>query len=263
MDDSEIKLKGGDWFKRWEAMMNTYIPRRVERFDVMLEWADLPRRRPARILDLGCGPGSLAFRAARAYPRARLVAVDFDPILLAIGRRQNEKEDGRVTFMQADLRQPGIWKTLADQPFDLLISATALHWLAQKSLAQLYRRLPKVMRPGAWLLNADHVAGDDPAIQRRYRQVLDEKKRRAFEGSRACAWDAFWKKLADANPRLDVAGLSNSDTHWEGSDDGLPKSFHMGSLKRCGFENVDIYWQDLGEAIIGARWPGHIDSNQD
>ena len=92
MDLTEIRLKGGDWFKRWEAMMNAYIPRRVERFDVMLEWADLPRRRPARILDLGCGPGSLAFRAARAYPRARVVAVDFDPILLAIGRRQNETE---------------------------------------------------------------------------------------------------------------------------------------------------------------------------
>jgi len=40
---------------------------------------------------------------------------------------------------------------------------------------------------------------------------------------------------------------------WEGTDDGQPKEFHLAALRQCGFEQVETYWQDLGEAIIGAR----------
>jgi len=70
------------WFERWEAMQNCYIPQRLYRFDLMLQLADLSREGEVQILDLGCGPGSLAFRALQRYSNARIVAVDFDPVLL-------------------------------------------------------------------------------------------------------------------------------------------------------------------------------------
>lgn len=42
------------------------------------------RRRPRRVLDLGCGSGILAMAAARLVPTARVVAVDLDPVSVAI-----------------------------------------------------------------------------------------------------------------------------------------------------------------------------------
>lgn len=41
-------------------------------------------RRPRRVLDLGCGSGILAMAAARLVPTARIVAVDLDPVSVAI-----------------------------------------------------------------------------------------------------------------------------------------------------------------------------------
>ncbi len=44
------------------------------------------RRRFARVLDLGCGTAILGIAAARAWPRARILAADNDPIATAIAR---------------------------------------------------------------------------------------------------------------------------------------------------------------------------------
>jgi ribosomal protein L11 methyltransferase len=43
-------------------------------------------RRFARVLDLGCGSGVLAIAAARALPKARVLAVDNDPVATAVAR---------------------------------------------------------------------------------------------------------------------------------------------------------------------------------
>ncbi|MDN5915253.1 MAG: class I SAM-dependent methyltransferase [Pseudonocardia sp.] len=42
---------------------------------------------PGRLLDLACGPGSLARRAVRRFPGAEVVGVDFDPVMLELARR--------------------------------------------------------------------------------------------------------------------------------------------------------------------------------
>src|SRR5262245_17803905 len=53
-----------------------------------LEAIDLLARRHhhARVLDLGCGSGVLAIAAARAFPRAHVLAVDNDPVATAVAR---------------------------------------------------------------------------------------------------------------------------------------------------------------------------------
>ncbi len=54
----------------------------------------LTRRRAfARVLDLGCGSGVLAIAAARALPRAEVLATDCDPVAVAVAAR-NAKVNG-------------------------------------------------------------------------------------------------------------------------------------------------------------------------
>ena len=73
------------WFERWEAQQSCYVERQY-RFGLMLQWPGFPRNAEVSILNRGCGPGSEAFRAVEHYPRARVLAVDADPVLLTMGR---------------------------------------------------------------------------------------------------------------------------------------------------------------------------------
>ena len=250
----DIDLDWRLWFDRWEAMQNCYIPQRLHRFELMLAIPHLPREAEVQILDLGCGPGSLAFFALRRHANARIVAVDFDPVLLAIGRQMARGTTDRIAFVRADIREAGWWEAY-DGTFDLVLSATALHWLSARHLAQTYRRVYRALKPGGWLMNSDHVAHDDPQTQTRYRQMLQERQRAAFRATNAHDWNGFWEALGREVSQMDLPALRNAAAFWEGTDDGQPRLFHIAQLRQCGFDHVDVHWQDLGEAVIGARKP--------
>jgi ubiquinone/menaquinone biosynthesis C-methylase UbiE len=240
------------WFEHWEVMQNCYVPHRPYRFDLMVRLADLPQEGEMQILDLGCGPGSLAFRALRRYPNARVVAVDCDPVLLAMGQAVVEATADRIQFVRADVRQADWWEAY-EETFDLVLSATALHWLSAENLEQLYRRVYRALKPGGWFMNSDHVASSDPNIQARFRKMLHVNQQTAFHTMNAYDWDGFWQGLGRELEQTDLLPLRNETMLWEGSDDGLPKQFHVNALQGCGFEQVEFHWQDLGEAVVSAR----------
>jgi hypothetical protein len=70
------------WVQRWDVQQERYVPDREERFRVVIDvvsWAlarrDVEGGRP-RVVDLGCGPGSLTGQMALALPEADAVGVD-------------------------------------------------------------------------------------------------------------------------------------------------------------------------------------------
>jgi len=242
------------WFNRWEAMQNAYLPQRQHRFDLMFHLPDFPRDADVRILDLGCGPGSVTFCALRHYLNARVIAVDADPVLLMMGSEslnQRMSESANVKFLLADLRD-GAWWADYDGAFDLVVSATALHWLTEAHLAEVYRRVYCSLKPGGWFFNADHIAADDPAMQTRYRDLLHEWQQANFDAS-AEDWDGFWRGFEAALAQAGIPAQREVVTYWEGTDDGMPQQFHMDTLRACGFADMAVHWQDLGEALLGAR----------
>ena len=252
--DRFMRLKGSLWHRRWEAMMQAYNPWRSECFDRMLSWPQLDVDARLRVLDLGCGAGPLAFRARKRFSRARIWAVDFDPLLLALARRENQSRGARIHFLQADLRRDAFWDHLP-QRFDLVVSAVALHWLSRRQLAHVHARIHAAMAGGAWFLNADHVAAADPVIQERYRARRAQRHQALRTRRRACDWDGFWTGMQRELSDVDVTALRRAEDYWAGSDDGLPLTFHRAALRRVGFDPVACLWQDKGDALIAARRP--------
>ena len=81
------------WVSRWDAQQEWYMPDREERFTVLIDAAEAGvGRDDPLVLDLGCGPGSLAVRLLDRMPAARVVAIDTDPLLLALGRVDEHSE---------------------------------------------------------------------------------------------------------------------------------------------------------------------------
>lgn len=52
----------------------------------MLDAGDALLSDEFQAVDLACGPGSLSQRLLDRFPRVRCIAIDLDPVLLAVGR---------------------------------------------------------------------------------------------------------------------------------------------------------------------------------
>src|SRR5262249_33522347 len=74
------------WLARWDAMQTGYIPEREARFATMLDVLDIVAPASFVAVDLAAGPGAISRRLLERFPHARCVAVDYDPVLLALGQ---------------------------------------------------------------------------------------------------------------------------------------------------------------------------------
>ena len=94
------------WLERWEAQQSGIIGVREERFAVMLEvlGATFDVDDDFTVVDLGSGPAGISLRVLDRFPKARSVAIDFDPVLLAIGRDAHGDHGGRLAWVERDLR---------------------------------------------------------------------------------------------------------------------------------------------------------------
>jgi demethylmenaquinone methyltransferase / 2-methoxy-6-polyprenyl-1,4-benzoquinol methylase len=108
------------------------------------------QRRGARVLDLCCGTGDLAFALARSGP-AQVIGADFSHAMLvrASGKRRAHAEEAKLRsiapagFVEADaLRLP-----FADASFDLVTSAFGFRNLANYETG--LREIIRVLKPGA------------------------------------------------------------------------------------------------------------------
>jgi trans-aconitate methyltransferase len=131
--DLQRQIDRLDWLQRWDAQQEGYVPEREARFTAM--FGALAALLPASFvaLDLACGPGSISQRLLTRFPGARAIAVDIDPVMLAIGQGTI---DGRLRWIQADLTSPGWLEELGETQVDAVLSTTALHWLPPEPLAR-------------------------------------------------------------------------------------------------------------------------------
>src|SRR5262245_42627401 len=128
-----------EWLDRWDRQQEGYLPEREDRFTAIVDAVEAGTGRPdPLIIDLGCGPGSLSVRLLDRLPGATVVAVDADPVLLALGKAAYGERDG-LRFVRADLADPGwVGKLRLDRPADAAVSTTALHWMSGEDLAVMY-----------------------------------------------------------------------------------------------------------------------------
>ena len=236
------------WLGRWDRMQDRYIPARKERFSVITQLIADTQKKVSRVLDVGCGAGSLMLPILRAFPDAQVWGVDFDATLLALAEKRLAGFDGRAKLIKTDLRKQN-WLKSVPASFDAIVSATALHWFSRSQLARLYKQFGRILRSGGIFLNADHACSTSGGVQKRWqmhRDLLVSRRRINTDD-----WDGFWKaygralKINVKNYRRKLMGP------WVGSEQGLPLEWHFEQLKAVGFESVDCFWRLDCDAIYG------------
>ena len=258
------------WISRWDAQQQLYMPDREERFTALIDAVEAGTGRDdPLVLDLGCGPGSLAVRLLERIPGAAVVAIDDDPLLLALGRAAYGGRRG-LSFADQDLRAPGWAGALAlGRAADAAVSTTALHWLRAGALRAMYAELAAVLRPGGLLLDGDHLKEDEataPTLARLGAALSDRAVQRltgdgpggghpgdgeSGDGSAGGRpggredWKAWWQAVtADpelAGPAAERQRRRLSEDH-HGAESVLLGA-HVTALRAAGFAEIGTLWQ--------------------
>jgi len=230
-------------------MQDYYIPRRNERFELMVRLIADTQQNVQRILDVGCGTGSLMLPILERFSEAEVFGIDFDPTLLALAEKRLCEFGRRVQLIQTDIRDES-WLKSVPIPIDAVVSATALHWLSPGQLSRFYGQLAKILRSGGIFLNADHVRSSNQSIQAGWEKHREQKSKQQKYRD-ADDWEGFWDAYGQAL-KIDIKKFRKKlEEPWEGSEEGLPLEWHFEKLKANGFEAVDCFWRYDCDAIYG------------
>jgi SAM-dependent methyltransferase len=240
------------WLDRWDAQQTTYVPEREERFGVIADVVRAVAGEQPRVLDLGCGPGSLSVRLRESLPGAEVLAVDADPVLMELGRQALGERGPR--WLDADFRDPS-WVAGAPGAWDAAVSTTALHWLPAERLPAFYAEVAGRLRPGGVFVDGDHL-GFGPAepgladLAERLRAGWDERR----PAPAAEDWDGWWRAL-EREPELAGAfaeRLRRRHGHPPTVVESSRLDDHAGALRAAGFAEVGTVWQRGDDRVLVA-----------
>jgi len=246
------------WIERWEQQQENHLPDREDRFTALIDAVEAGADRPdPLVIDLGCGPGSLSVRLLDRIPAATVVAVDADPVTLALGRAAYGDRTG-LRFADLDLRVPGWSAELGlDRKADAAVSTTALHWLREAELCAMYAELATVLRPGGLLLDGDHFLRDEkesPALTRLSRALMEREERRRFPGGHRENWHGWWDAVT-ADPALAAQAAERERRRVEAGHHDSESAFlatHVAALRDAGFAEVGTLWQRGNNRLLCA-----------
>ena len=237
------------WVNRWDRMQERYIVQRQERFGLMVDVIRQTQAPVQRVVDLGCGVGSLTLTLLEAFPNTEIVGIDYDPTLLYLAAARLAQFGKRVKLVEADLAKDS-WIEQITVPVNGIVSATSLHWLTPDELASLYNKLHRILKLGGIFLNADHVGSDTIAIQKKWQEEKEHEFNRPA-ATNSDDWSGFWQDFAMAF-ECDIQKIRGKIMgEWRGVEEGLPLTWHFDHLRNAGFGSVDCFWRCGGDAIYG------------
>lgn len=177
--------------------------------------------RPATVLELAGGAGTFLATFLDAFPDARGLWSDSSREMQRHARAALSGFGGRVDYLLADMRNPGVARGSAD----VVVCARATHGLGADELGPFYREVAGVLRPGGWLVNLDHMAVPQPWGDR-YDQVTAR----------------FYDESQTSAPVRKKRGTHTVEEH-------------LGALHAAGLTDADTPWRLLATVLLLARRP--------
>jgi ubiquinone/menaquinone biosynthesis C-methylase UbiE len=122
-----------------------YIVRDVRYKTLLIEQANAQPGQ--KVLDLGCGTGTLAIMAKEMQPGAKVSGLDADPDMLKVAKFKAGEQNTDVTF------DVGFTNELpySDESFDIVMSSIMVHHLKTPDKEQTAREVFRVLKPGGEL----------------------------------------------------------------------------------------------------------------
>jgi len=147
-----------DSFARLVARESTFKRRLIERLGL---------RAGQRVLDVGCGTGTLAIMVAEAWRDVEIIGVDPDEEMLRRARKKAEAAGVRIEFKNGSATE----LPFSDGSFDRVTSTLMAHHLPTAAKEQMFAEVCRVLKPAGELHLVD-IGPARSAVARSLQRVL-------------------------------------------------------------------------------------------
>jgi len=107
-----------------------------------------------RVLDIGCGTGALALRAAQRGASVKAIDVNPQMLEIAVRRARDTGLAERIELVEMTVAELDAERS---ESYDVAMSGLCLSELGDDELAYTLKQLVRILRPGGLLLVADEV----------------------------------------------------------------------------------------------------------
>jgi tRNA (cmo5U34)-methyltransferase len=211
--------------QEFERIILALIPHYPMMVRTLAEAIPFERFMPLRVIDLGCGTGTVSAQILQLFPNAQVTCLDFAENMITHARAKLAQYP-QVNYLAADFRTFD-WH---DQ-FDVVISSLALHHIdTNEGKRNFYRRIYKSLSPGGVFYNADVVLASNDYLQCFYMRE----------------WRSF---MAQRVSRDEIEGKWIPKYHEE--DHPAKLIDHLQWMKEIGFADIDVLWKYFNFAVFG------------
>ena len=186
---------------------------------------DWKRPGPLRVLDLGAGTGLFSAMVLARNPEAVIHLVDASEGMLEQARQRFEGSPA-VTMAVGDMAKGDL-----GGPWDLIVSALAIHHLSDEDKKDLFTRIRAALPAGGLFVNAEQVLGHEPAVEARYARIWLEQ---------ITAADVSPEEIEKAHIRMshDRCASVENQLDW---------------MRQAGFSQVDCSFKAWRFAVLSGR----------
>ncbi|WP_110975527.1 class I SAM-dependent methyltransferase [Acinetobacter sp. WCHAc060042] len=161
---SPINLQDPLEATQWAKEANIKRPYRLEFFKHYISQILSHPKPDVRILELGSGPGFLAYELLDRRPNINYTAVDFSVAMHSLAKQRLATiAYTSVDFIIADFKQQDWYTALLNQRFDYVVIHQALHELRHKAYTNVFHKsiAQHVIQPNGTYFITDHLAEPD------------------------------------------------------------------------------------------------------
>jgi len=207
----------------FDKIILNFIPHYTEMIDALVLSIPFEKGENIKVIDLGCGTGTMAYKIKTAFPNSQISCLDIAENMIKMTQLKLGEN--------ADYHINDFYGFNFDSQYDVIVSSLALHHLANdEDKKMFYRKIYDALTDNGVFYNADVVLGSNSHLQDLYM--------------------AKWKTFMGKNVSLDE--IENKwIVKYKAEDRPTSLINHINWLKDIGYKNIDVVWKYYNYCVYG------------
>jgi len=209
----------------FDSIIVKIIPYYDQMIQVLIDSVQFNTYDNIRIIDLGCGTGSIAKKLADKFPNSKIVCLDIASKMIEIAKYKLQ-DYKNTEFIVGDFS-----KIDFHEQFDVVVSSLALHHIqTDNEKKEFYTRIYSILTNSGQFINADVVLATTD-----YQQAINMSR-----------WIDYMNKSVSMEEILNkwIPGHKTEDRPSKLMD-------QLKWLEDIGFKNIDVLWKYYNFSVYG------------